>query len=252
MSADLLLAVGGALIVGGTLGLLGSGGSILTVPILVYLLGRDAEVAIPESLAIVGVIALSAALPHAVAGRVRWGAFLSFAVGGTLGAFGGAKLAALVPGELQLVVFAVVMATAAWRMLRPKPTATVDAAPPPLPLLALTGLGVGVLTGFVGVGGGFLIVPALVLIARLPMREAVATSLALIVVNCAGGLTGYGLAGIDWATVAVFGVVGFVGGQIGGRVGARLPQATLKRAFAIFLIPMACLILVRELMELAG
>ncbi len=252
MSADLLLAVLGALIVGGTLGLLGSGGSILTVPILVYILGRDAGVAIPESLAIVGSIALSAAIPHALAGRVRWDAFGSFAVGGTLGAFGGAKLAEHVPGGLQLVVFAIVMGIAAWRMLRPKPTVKEDAHTASLPALALTGLGVGVLTGFVGVGGGFLIVPALVLIARLPMHAAVATSLSLIVVNCAGGLLGHGLGGIDWRTVGVFVAVGFLGSQVGGRVGTRLPQATLKRAFAIFLIPMACLILVREGMKLLG
>ena len=123
---------------------------------------------------------------------------------------------------------------------------------PERPLLALTGLGVGVLTGFVGVGGGFLIVPALVLIARVPMREAVATSLSLIVVGAFSGLTGYGIEGINWSTVGVFVLAGFAGSQIGSRVGARLPQATLKKAFAIFLIPMAALILVREVMELTS
>ncbi len=250
MSVELLLAIVGALIVGGTLGLLGSGGSILTVPILVYLLGRDAEIAIPESLAIVGAIALSAAVPHAIGGRVRWRAFVAFAVGGVLGAYAGARLAEFVPGGVQLVVFALVMGLAAWRMLRPKAATQEEREPAALALLSVTGLGVGVMTGFVGVGGGFLIVPALVLIARLPMREAVATSLALIATSAASGLAGYGLEGIDWATVGVFIAAGFVGSQIGGRVGSRLPQATLKRAFALFLIPMACLILVRELLEL--
>jgi len=247
-----ILAVLGALIVGGTLGLLGSGGSILTVPILVYILGREKDIAIPESLAIVGAIALTAAIPHAVAGRVRWNAFVAFAAGGAAGAFLGAKVAAHVPGGVQLVVFAVVMAIAAWRMLRPKPQANDDDDASPLPLLALTGLGVGVMTGFVGVGGGFMIVPALVLLARLPMREAVATSLALIVVSAASGLAGYGLEGIAWKEVGIFVLAGFAGSQIGGRVGSRLPQATLKKVFAVFLIPMACLILVRELMELTS
>ena len=248
----MILAVLGALIVGGTLGLLGSGGSILTVPILVYLLGRETDIAIPESLVIVGAIALTAAVPHAIAGRVRWKAFVSFALGGVAGAYLGARLAAHVPGAVQLVVFALVMAIAAWRMLRPAPSVKEDLPPAPLPLLALTGLGVGVMTGFVGVGGGFMIVPALVLIARLPMRQAVATSLALIATSAASGLAGYGVAGIDWRMVGIFVLAGFAGSQIGSRVGARLPQATLKRAFALFLIPMACLILVRELLELAS
>jgi hypothetical protein len=247
----MIAALLGALIVGGTLGLLGSGGSILTVPILVYVLGRDPSVAIPESLAIVGSIALLAALRHAVGGRVRWDAFLTFSVGGALGAFAGAKIAEHVPGGVQLIVFALVMALAAWRMLRPKRTGSDSQEPAPMALLGVVGLGVGVMTGFVGVGGGFLIVPALTVIARLPMHAAVATSLAIIPTSAAAGLAGHApLDGLDWQIVAIFVAAGFLGSQVGGRVGARLPQATLKRVFGIFLIPMAGYILIRELMKL--
>lgn len=249
----MIVALLGALVVGGTLGLLGSGGSILTVPILVYVLGRDAEVAIPESLAIVGSIALLAAIRHAAAGRVQWNAFFTFALGGTLGAFGGAKIAEHVPGGVQLVVFALVMALAAWRMLRPNRTAKKIETTPHLALLALAGLGVGVLTGFVGVGGGFLIVPALAIFARLPMHSAVATSLAIIPTSAAAGLAGHApLTGIDWQIVGLFIAAGFVGTQIGSKLGTKLPQATLKRIFGVFLIPMACLILFRELSKLLG
>ncbi len=249
--SQVILALIGALIVGGTLGLLGSGGSILTVPILVYVLKRDTSVAIPESLAIVGSIALLAALRHAAAGRVRWDAFFTFSIGGALGAFGGAKIAEHVPGGIQLIVFALVMALAAWRMLRPKRTVRESKDSPSIALLAVAGLGVGVMTGFVGVGGGFLIVPALTLIARLPMHSAIATSLAIIPTSAAAGLIGHApLEGLDWQIVGMFIAAGFIGSQIGSRAGAKLPQATLKRVFGAFLIPMACLILFRELTKL--
>ena len=247
----MILTIIGALVVGGTLGLLGSGGSILTVPILVYLLGRSASVAVPESLAIVGSIALLAAIPHAKAGRVHWPAFWAFSAGGALGAYTGALLAELVPDALQLIVFAGVMGIASWRMLSPSPA---DPSPTPRArwlVLGATGLGVGVLTGFVGVGGGFLIVPALAIMARLPMQQAVATSLSLIPVSAAFGLAGHlPIEGLDGALVGIFVVAGFLGSQVGSRAGARLPQATLRRVFAVALIPVALFILSREALEL--
>jgi hypothetical protein len=245
------LALIGALLIGLTLGLLGSGGSILTVPVLVYLVGQPEKLAIAGSLAIVGGIALVAALPYARQRLIDWRSVGWFGVPGMAGTWAGAWLAQFVSGALQLAVFALVMLAAAWSMARDATRA--PGAPRAASLIVADGLAVGALTGFVGVGGGFLIVPALVLLGGLTMPVAVGTSLAIIALKSAAGFWKYldvldraGLA-LDWTVIASFIAVGAVGSLAGSRLGAKLPQATLRRGFAVFLVAMAAYILWRTL-----
>lgn len=255
------LAVVGALAVGLSLGVFGSGGSILTVPVLVLLLHHEEKVAIAESLGIVGSIALIGAIPHIRRRAVDWRTAALFAGPGILGTLAGSWVASGVPAFVQMIVFGVAMAAAAiamWRRSAPG-SGAADAESPRRahPAQAATqGLGVGVLTGFVGVGGGFLIVPALVALAGLAMKRAVATSLVVIVVNCAAGLVKHqstlAEASLDWAVMAVFVVVGGVGSLGGSVVQGRVNQRALKRGFAVFLLLMSSLILVREIVGLGG
>lgn len=247
-----MLALLGALAIGLSLGLLGSGGSILTVPVLVYLVGQPEKVAIAGSLAIVGTIALGGALPYAWQRKVNWRSVAYFAPPGMAGTYLGAWLAAFVSGLLQLTVFALVMLGAAWFMFRPGPQADRDASPRAYWKILIDGSVVGVLTGFVGVGGGFLIVPALVLLGGLSMTAAVASSLVIIALKSYAGLIKYldvldaeGLA-LDWRVIAVFSVVGIVGSFIGNAIGRFVPQSALKTGFAVFLVAMAAYILYRS------
>jgi len=238
-----LLTVLGALAIGLSLGLLGSGGSILTVPVLHYLLHQPEQVAIAGSLLVVGLIAAAACIPYAMAKLVDWRNVLWFGLPGMAGAWVGASLARWVPGTLQLALFAVVMLLAAWRMLRAAPVGAT-AAEPQLVAVVAGGTAVGALSGLVGVGGGFLIVPALVLLAAVPMSSAVGTSLAVIAMNSFTGFGKYllvldakGLV-LDWCTLLVVALVGVIGSVAGNRVGRRMPQATLRKLFGLFLVAM--------------
>lgn len=161
------LALLGALLIGLSLGLLGSGGSILTVPVLVYLLGEPPKQAIAESLLIVGGIALLGAVPYALRGLVDFRNVLFFGLPGMAGTYFGAWLSRFVSGQVQLLTFALVMLLAAYFMARPLPLKRQEGGRKPWKIV-LDGLFVGALTGFVGVGGGFLIVPALVLLGGFP------------------------------------------------------------------------------------
>jgi uncharacterized membrane protein YfcA len=247
----------GALLVGLVLGLLGSGGSILTVPVLVYLVGEPSKLAIAESLGIVALISLVGALPFAIRGQVSWRSVGLFGGPGIVGAYLGAYVSQFMPGALQLSIFAGVMLLAAVMMFRGGGTAggTTDRA---FWKVMLDGLGVGVLTGIVGVGGGFLIVPALVLLCGLSMRLAIGTSLLIIALKSISGFVKYidvmGDAGfsIHWDLVLIFSAIGVVGSIIGGRVGAYVPQARLKRGFAVFLVIMGVVILGQNVAEMIG
>jgi len=245
----------GAVAIGLVLGLLGSGGSILTVPVLVYLAHQPDKVAIAESLAIVGGIALVGAIPYARLKLVDWHSVLYFGVPGILGTYMGAAAARWVPGAVQLALFAVVMMLAAIPMFRGGPEVEEGVGPRKRQALwkvAGEGLAVGVLTGLVGVGGGFLIVPALVLLGGLSMRLAVGTSLLIIAIKSAAGFWKYTevLAGVgqqvDWGLIGLFTAVGIGGSFLGSAFSQRVPQAQLKRGFAIFLVVMGSFILVRE------
>ncbi len=252
-------AIGG-IVIGLCLGLLGSGGSILTVPVLVYLLHHDPKVAIAESLAIVGGIALVGAIGPALRRRVDWASVVFFGVPAVGGTIFGAWIAQYVSGVFQLMVFAIVMLLASVFMLRggrqegeaPRDRTGRDRA-----LIVVEGFGVGALTGLVGVGGGFLIVPALVLLGRLPMRVAVGTSLLVIALKSAAGFLEYHGQLVDagipiaWKTIAIFIALGAIGTSIGGAIGGRLPQRRLRQVFAVFLIVMGAAILVKEASSLS-
>ena len=229
-----------AVLVGLSLGLLGGGGSILTVPLLVYVLGFAAKTAIAMSLPIVGVTSLVGALSHWRSGNLRLKTALLFGPVAMAGAFAGARLAGFLSGTVQLAALAVVMLAAAVSMFRggihADAAGSPDAAPALLPLLA-SALGVGVLTGTVGIGGGFLIVPALVLLAQVPMKQAVGTSLLVIAMNSASGFAGYlGRVAVPWGFMAVFAGVAILGVMVGTTLVRFVSQAQLRRAFAVFLV----------------
>jgi len=249
---DSMLVVLGAIAIGLSLGLLGSGGSILTVPVLVFLIGQDEKTAIAGSLFIVGSIALAGGLQFLRAGFIQWRSVLIFGLPGMLGTYLGAFLAAFVSGVMQLALFALVMLVASYFMLRPLDLQTADATPRATWKIASDGLIVGIITGLVGVGGGFLIVPALVLLGGLGMHQAVATSLIIIALKSFSGFYKYldvlekQSLELDWNTLLVVTALGIAGSFAGSRLARRLPQDKLKRWFGYFLIAMGIYILARS------
>lgn len=243
----------GALLVGVSLGLLGSGGSILTVPVLIYLAGEQEKVAIAESLGIVGAISLAGFVPYALKKQVHWRSVILFGLPGMAGTYGGAMIAGYVSGTFQLLLFAVVMIAAAVFMFLDK---TQNISPNDRNTIShtwwkivLEGLAVGILTGLVGVGGGFLIVPALVLLGGLPMSFAVGTSLIIIALKSFSGFFKYMdvLASLNlsmnWELILIFSLIGAVGSLVGKTVGNRISNEVLKKGFALFLVAMGGYIL---------
>jgi uncharacterized membrane protein YfcA len=236
-----------AAVIGLSLGILGGGGSILTVPIFVYAMGYAPKVAIAMSLPVVGATSLVGAIGHWRAGSFDLRAALAFGPIAMIGALMAARFSVHVAGLVQLALLGLVMIVAAVVMLRgarmepPPPGATRPRIPV---LLASTGLGVGIITGLVGIGGGFLFVPALVLLAGLPIKTAVGTSLLVIAMNTAAGALGYqGQVSIPWTVVGVFTAIAIAGSLAGARVVRYVPQGALRRAFAYFLFAMAAFIL---------
>ncbi|WP_202817223.1 MULTISPECIES: sulfite exporter TauE/SafE family protein [Serinicoccus] len=238
-----------AALVGVTLGLLGGGGSILMVPLLVYVAGMDTKEAIATSLLVVGVTSAVGAVSHARAGRVQWRTGLVFGVAGMAGAYAGGRLAAYVPGHWLLVGFAAMMLATAFAMLRGRrevdPRKVHDHLP--VPQVVLEGLVVGLVTGLVGAGGGFLVVPALALLGGLPMPVAVGTSLVVIAMKSAAGLGGY-LASvhIDWTTAGLVTAAAVVGALLGGPLAGRIRPDRLRTMFGWFVLVMAAFIIVQE------
>ena len=235
-----------ALAIGLTLGLFGGGGSILTVPVFVYVLGFDPKLAIAMSFPVVGATSLVGAIGNWRAGNVRLGSALLFGVVAMAGAFGGARASRLLDGREQLLILGVVMAAAAVMMLRSASRDASAAAVPEAPsrLLYLVALSVGALTGVIGIGGGFLIVPALVVFGSVPMREAVGTSLLVIAMNCVSGYVGLReTRAIPWLFVISFSAVAIAGILGGTRLAALVPQRTLKKGFAALLFVIAVLVL---------
>ncbi|GGY55435.1 sulfite exporter TauE/SafE family protein [Streptomyces omiyaensis] len=246
-----VLIVAASLLVGVTLGVLGGGGSILTVPILVYLAGLDAEEAIATSLFVVGVTGLAALVPHARARRVRWRTGLLFGSFGTAGAYAGGRAAAHLPGTALLIAFALMMLATAYAMLRrPRRRQEPRHRDGDLPVghAAVEGVAVGAVTGLVGAGGGFLVVPALALLGGLPMGAAVGTSLLVVTMNSFAGLAGH-LSGLTLDRGLALTVAGaaVAGSLAGGRLAGRVPQAALRRAFGWFVVVMGVFVLTRQL-----
>jgi uncharacterized protein len=239
-----------SVLIGVSLGLLGGGGSILTVPILVYVAGQDPKAAIATSLLVVAVTSAAAAIPHARAGRVRWRTALIFGAAGMAGAYGGGRLGTHIDGTILLIAFGLMMAATAVAMLQGK--SPVAAAKPhaelPIPKVLIEGAVVGVVTGLVGAGGGFLVVPALALLGGLPMSVAVGTSLVVIAMKSSAGLFGYlqGVA-IDWPLAVGVTLAAVVGSVIGARLVDRISQDQLRKGFGWFVVVMAVFVLGREL-----
>jgi uncharacterized membrane protein YfcA len=240
--AGLLLSA----VIGLSLGLIGAGGSIITVPLLVYVMRVHPHQAVGMSLAVVGSTALVGAGMHALRGAVSLRAALLFAAGGVLGALGGSRLTYLVSPQTLLLIFAALMFTVAVLMLRDKRPDEARAASVPRALAA--GLGVGVLTGFLGVGGGFLIVPALVLFGGLTMKQAVGTSLLVIAMNSAAGFVGHlGYGEFDLRLGALVGGMAILGALAGTQLSGRISAPALRRGFAWFVAAVAVFLLVKNL-----
>jgi uncharacterized membrane protein YfcA len=237
------LALLGAVAIGLSLGLTGAGGSILTLPVLVYLAGIPPREAVGLSLLIVGTAALIGAWQRARAGDVHLKAAGMFVISGMAGAALGAKLTPLLsPSEL-MITFAALMVVIAVSMLIPRKSA-IQTAPECKPFRCLlAGITVGVLTGFLGVGGGFLLMPALAKFARLPLRAATGTSLAVIACNSAAGFIAHlGETPTPWALAAVFAAIAGAGALAGGKFTSRLPEKSLRYAFVSLVLATAAFV----------
>ena len=271
----LSIAVAAGLLIGVLLGALGGGGSILTVPVLVYLLHQEPHAATAGSLLIVGITAAAGMIAHRRAGRVRLAPGIAFGVLGVAGSYAGTRLSSRVPPDLLLCLFAGLMLAAAAAMLRRRGTAgrrEPAAGSPPVSVQAsgrqlawrpggstvlrrvlkiiAVATGVGLLTGFFGVGGGFVIVPALVLVLGFDMPAAVGTSLLVIAINSAAALAarlGGGQVRLDWALLAMFTAAALAGVLAGNRVASRVDASRLSTAFTILLIAVAAYSLARSL-----
>ncbi len=249
----MILAILLSLLIGITLGLLGGGGSILTVPILVYALGVEAKEAIATSLLVVGVTSAVAMIHHARRGSVSWRVGLLFGAAGMVGAFLGGWVARYIPSVLLLVGFALIMFSTAWAMLRnghkvEKPRNPGDCLDCiPFVEVVVHGLVVGAVTGLVGAGGGFLVVPALTLLGGLPMHLAIGTSLLVISMKSMAGFLGYlSHVSVDYTLAGVVTGSAVVGSFLGSWLAHRLHPRHLRKGFAWFVIAMAFYILFRQ------
>lgn len=271
----------GAILMGLSLGLIGGGGSILTVPILVYLFQVDAVLATAYSLFIVGLTSLVGSVSHMRFGNIHWRTAIVFGIPSIISVFltrsylvpmipdpiftfgnsvnGGAALVITKSVGL-LLLFAVIMVMAAYSMIKPakkdvglnggdSSVADFDAPSFNYPLILAEGAIVGLVTGLVGAGGGFLIIPALVLLAKLPMKKAVGTSLMIIAAKSLIGFVGdmRGDEVIDWSFLAVFSAIAVVGILLGSWLSKRIPGEKLKPAFGWFVLVMGTYIIIKEL-----
>jgi hypothetical protein len=235
--ASVLLVLG--LVIGLLIGLLGAGGTVLTVPALVYLADLPVDAAVATSLVLVLLSAGAGLVGHGRSGRVLWREGLVFGGLGSVGAVVGSRLSAAVPEQLLLGLFSAVLLAAAAGMLRDRTGPADAAARRPWWQIALLAAGVGLLTGFFGVGGGFLAVPALVLALGLPLERATATALVVIVVNAAAALAARGGHGVDLAATVWTGVGAVAGGVVGALAAHRVPTTALRRAFGMLLVATA-------------
>ena len=237
-----------AVITGLSLGLMGGGGSILTVPILVYILELPVKVSIAMSLAIVGTTAVIGSYSHYKAGNINIKIAFLFAPFAMVGTFLGAKLATLLSDSTQLIFFAIIMLIASIFMFKGRKEITSsDEQKLNFLLIAIQAIFVGVITGIVGVGGGFMIVPALVLLGRIPMKQAIGTSLVIIALNSLTGFLGYiSQVEINWTILISFAFFTAIGIIIGTKLVNYVTAEKLKKGFAVFLVLMGIFILYKS------
>ena len=257
MSTTLLVALVLGLVIGALLGLLGGGGSILAVPALVYGVGQPLAVAVPTSLLVVGISSASAVLSRLH--QVQWRLAAIFGATGAIAAFAGTAVNRLLDPSIVLLGFAAVMVVAAVRMLRSSDDAGGSCALPGggvnwrscLPKAAASGVVVGFLTGLFGVGGGFLIIPALTLLLGLPMATATATSLVVILVNSAAAFTAHlGDATVDLPIAVTFTAAAILGSLAAGRVAHRLPSDRVRIWFAYLVLVVAAYVTLQAVLAL--
>jgi uncharacterized membrane protein YfcA len=249
-----------AICIGISLGLIGGGGSILAAPVLIYIMSVPAKSAFAMTLVIVGVASLIGAIPHWRQGNVNPKIIALFAPASMLGAYLGARLASLpfITPTIQLVTFGVMMLVASISMIRKgasKSEKSLDKASHPdqhtvIPkwlAIALEGLVVGVLTGFIGIGGGFLVIPALVLLGNTPMKEAVGTSLIILALKSVTGFAGYfGHVPIDWTLLLSFTIASSAGILLGSYLNQFVSAKQLEKGFGYFVLAVAIFVLIRR------
>jgi uncharacterized membrane protein YfcA len=243
VSLAVVIALSG--LVGVSLGLLGGGGTILMVPVLLYAAALPTKVAIAMSLLVVSATSAAGLVSHARAGYVRWGTGLLFAAAAMVGAFGGGWAARFVPSWLLLVGFGLMMLFTAVTMLRGGPEPEQHEGTRRVPaLIALDGISVGAVTGLVGAGGGFLVVPALVVLGGLKMRDAIGTSLLVVSLKSMAGFAGYAShVSIDYGLASQVIAAAVVGALVGAAVGRRISPAMLRTGFAWFVLAMSLFVL---------
>lgn len=257
----ILAGVFGA-VVGLTLGLLGAGGSILAVPALVYGVGQSLHTAIPTALAVVAVSSLGGIVPPSRRAHVQWRVALLFAAAGVPAAFGGAALSRLLPQRWLLLAFSVIMVVVGIRMLRDDGEGSGAARTHGgrvdwrsyLPHSLGVGAGAGLLAGLLGVGGGFIVVPALSLLLGLRAQAAAATALVIVFVNSVAGLVAHitGNVSIDYTVLAIFAGTALAVSVASARLSPRLPARTLRRWFAYLVLAVAAGVAVAAILNPAA
>lgn len=255
MTVTLVLTLLFSVLIGLSLGLLGGGGSILTVPILTYVAGLDPKEAIAASLFVVGVTSAFSAISHARNRRVKWRTGLIFGAAGMAGAFLGGLAGGYIPGAVLMIAFALMMIATSVAMIRGRKNGAAKTHSGELPIgkVIIEGLVVGLVTGLVGAGGGFLVVPALALLGGLSMPVAVGTSLVVIAMKSFAGLAGYlTTVSLDWALIGAVTLAAIAGSILGARLAGRIPEAALRKGFGIFVLVMGVFVLVQELPGTAG
>lgn len=244
----LVLAAFLAAVIGITLGMLGGGGAILTLPMLVYAVHVEPKTAIATSLFVVGSTSLVGMLVHAKAGAVKWKVGAVFGSAAMAGAYLGGRVAHFIPATFLLVLFGVVMVTTATMMLKGRKDDRAPPRPLSVPHVLALGAVVGVISGLVGAGGGFLIVPALVLFGGVPMREAIGTSLFVIGLQSFAGFAGHAAhVHLDWILVATITLASVLGSLVGARFASKVPAPVLRRAFAWLVIGMGLFLFAKQL-----
>ena len=247
-----LLTVLGACI-GVAAGILGAGPSILTILLLTHIGGLDLGPAIATALVVVAQMSLVSVIPYARSRSVVWRAAVGFGTASMLGAFLGGRVSGLLPARALLVIFLGAMIVASFGMLGRRRTLVLDGAPKPteqLAVLAVGGLLVGCVTGLVGLGGGFAVVPLLVVFAGTPVRDAIGTSIFIIAMNTVAGLLGHlPHPPVDWRIAGTLGVAESLGGLCGARIAPRISAEILRRAFAVIMLAGALVMLVHTLLR---